>query len=321
MPQAAGRSIHIDVPLTNVALNYRPTGMIADLICPVVPVPKQSNLYPVWDQGDIFRSESDQRAPGAEARLIHRNVSSDNYFCKNYALKMSLTLEDMENADEAYIQILREGRTMHILDKLGLGWEVRIAGLCTSGTNVYSYSACASSWAVVTGGDPVGDVKTKIDMIQDVSGYRPNKIVFGGKAWRVFNKNDNVTKHFWGTAGGSGKSRFVTRQMAQEIFEVDEVLVGEAYRNTAGEGLTMSLASIWADHVWVGYVAPRPSIEVPSALYTFRWTRPGVPNMQAERHPYDSIKKKEEIEVGYYQDEKKVSTALMALLTNCTSSS
>ena len=147
---ATGHDIHIDVPLTNVALNYRPAGMIADMICPVVPVPKQSNLYPVWSQADAFRVEDDIRAPGAEARKITRNVSSDTYYCTGRALKMPLTLEDIENADEAYLQTLREGRTTYILDKLSLGWEKRIALLCTSGSNVYSYSACASAWTAGT---------------------------------------------------------------------------------------------------------------------------------------------------------------------------
>lgn len=318
---ATGRDIHIDVPLTNVALNYRPQGMIADIVAPVVPVPKQSNMYPVWNQADIFRVEDDNRAPGDEALKIYRSVSSDTFFCKNYALKTPLTLEDMENADEAYIQTLREGRTMFLLDKLGLGWEKRIALLCTSGSNVYSYTATASAWNVPAGGgDPVGNVMTKINMIQDMSGYRPNKIIFGGQAWRSFRIHDAVTKYFWGTAGGSGQSRMVSRQQAAQLFEVDDILVGEAYYNTAGPQLSMALASLWADHVWVGYVAPRPSIEVPSALYTFRWTRPGVPNMQVERHPFNSKTKTEEVEVGYYQDEKKVSSALMALLTNVNSS-
>ena len=34
--------IHIDAPLSNVLLKYRPTGFIADQILPVVPVMKQS---------------------------------------------------------------------------------------------------------------------------------------------------------------------------------------------------------------------------------------------------------------------------------------
>jgi hypothetical protein len=316
---ATGHDIHIDVPLSNVALNYRPSGMIADLICPVVPVPKQSNMYPIWSQADAFRVVDDTRAPGTEANRIHRSVSSDTYFCMGRALKMGITLEDMENADEGYINTLREGRTTYILDKLALGWEKRVALLCTSGSNVGSYTVTASAWTG-TGADPATDVLNKIHMVQDISGYRPNRIVMGGKAWRSFRKHSAVQNLIWGSAGGNPPSRLLSREQAAALFEVDQVLVGDAYYNTAGGQLTMSLASLWNDHVWIGYVAPTPSIEVPSALYTFRWSRPGIPNLQVERHPYDTKRKVEEIEAGYYQDEKKVSSALMALLLSVNSS-
>lgn len=318
---ATGHDIHIDVPLTNVALAYRPSGMIADMIAPIVAVPKQSNMYPIWSQADAFRVVDDMRGPGDEARKVYRTVSSDTYFCTPHALKMPITMEDIENADDGYIQAIREGRAMFLLDKLALGWEKRVALLCTSGSNVGSYTVTVSAWNVPAGGgDPITNVRTKINMVQDVSGYRPNRIVMGGQAWRSFRAHTAVQNAFWGTAGGSEQGRQLAIQDAKKLFEVDEFLVGEAYYNSAGGQLPMSLASLWADHVWVGYVAPRPSVEVPSALYTFRWTRPGIPNLQVERHPFDPKTKTEEVEVGYFQDEKKVSTSLMALLLSVNSS-
>lgn len=316
---ATGHDIHIDVPLSNIALDYRPQGMIADMIAPVVPVPKQSNMYPIWSSADAFRTVDDIRGPGEEARRIYRAVSSSTYFAQNYALKMPLTMEDIENADDGYLMKLRQGRAQYILNKLYLGWEKRIALKCTSGSNVYSYSACASAWTG-SGADPVADVLTKIDMINDMAGYRPNGIVMGGKAWRVFKKADAVTKYFWGTAGGNGSSRLVTRQMAAQLFEVDKFLVGEAYYNTTGEQTTQSLSALWGDHVFVYYAPAAPSTEDPSALYTFRWSRPGLPQLTVETHPWDAKRKTEEIEAGYYQDEKITSSALCALLTNVTSS-
>ena len=73
---ATGRDLHIDKHLSNVAMAYRPMGMIADLIAPIVPVGKQSDLYPVWSQADALRVEDDKRAPLTEANLITQDVSS-----------------------------------------------------------------------------------------------------------------------------------------------------------------------------------------------------------------------------------------------------
>lgn len=38
-----GKDVHVDVPLSNVAIAYRPQNLIAEEICPIVSVPKQSD--------------------------------------------------------------------------------------------------------------------------------------------------------------------------------------------------------------------------------------------------------------------------------------
>jgi hypothetical protein len=316
-----GRDLHIDVALSNVALNYRPQGMIADMVAPIVGVPKQSNLYPIWSQADAFRVEADQRGPGTEARIVHRNVSSGNYFAKNYALKADLTLEDMENADDAFLQGMREGKVNFILDKLMLGWEKRVGLACTSGSNVYSYSGPASAWTDLRDGysDPISNIITKQNMIQDVSGYRPNAIVMGGQAWRYFRRHQNVIRAVYGDMAGGMSGRQLNIANAKALLEVDYFAVGDAYYNTAEEGQSASLASIWKDYTLIYYRPPAASVDVPSFMYTFRWQKPGIPQMQVERHPWDPKTKKEEIEAGYYQDEKITSSALAALIITCNS--
>ena len=141
---ATGHDLHIDVPLSNVVVAYRPYGMVADKIAPIVPVPKQSNSYLIWSQADYWSSEDDKRAPGTEANKITRNVSSDTYNCDNYALKESLVLEDRENMDDAYVSELRTNKAKFLKDKLMLNWEVRVASQLTNTANVGSSSAVAS---------------------------------------------------------------------------------------------------------------------------------------------------------------------------------
>ncbi|HPA76841.1 MAG TPA: hypothetical protein PK888_13610, partial [Deltaproteobacteria bacterium] len=80
-----GHDVHIDVPLSQVAIAYNPRGFIADQIAPMVGVNKQSDGYYIWDIADAYRVEDSKRAPGAEANVIERSVSSGTYFAKNYA--------------------------------------------------------------------------------------------------------------------------------------------------------------------------------------------------------------------------------------------
>lgn len=315
---ATAKDLHIDQLLSNVAINYRPEAMIADLIAPVVPVPKQSDLYAIFSRADVLRIENTARAPGQEANIISRTVSSQTFYCNNYALQYPVTIEDKANSDPIFVQRLLNGRVMYIMDKLALDWENRIAALVTSTSNVGSSSAVTSAWTAVDAGnsDPRGDLQSAIDVVQDTTGKRPNRIVFGQKAWRNFKAHADIRNLIYGLNNGGG---FANVNNVRELFEVDQVLIGGAYKNTANEAQAEVLAQVWNDDVLVYYAAPNPSMEVPSFLYTFRWNAAGIPNMQVERHAYDTKKKSESVEAGYYQSEKVTGKEYSFLITAVTS--
>ena len=183
---------------------------------------------------------------------------------------------------------------------------------------VESSTAVASAWDDYSNADPLGDVWTAVDNVELATGFRPNRILFSGTAWRHFRRNATVidkstNPHI--TGGGLYPS---TRQM-EDLLEM-KVLVGNAWQNTAEEAMPLNLNQIWGDHVVVYYAPDRPTIESPSFGYFFRWAAQGLPNMQVERHPYDSRRHCDEVEIGYYQDEVITSKPLGFLISNVTSS-
>jgi len=314
---ATAESLHIDQLLSNVAINYRPMGMIADMVFPVVPVQKQSDHYAIFSRADILRIENTARSPGTEANKVTRETSSDTYFADNYALKYPVTIEDKANADPIFVQQLLNGRVEYIMDKLGLDWENRIASLVTNTSNVGSSAAVTSGWTDHTNSDPLGNLETAIYNVKDSTGMKPNRIVMGESAWRNFRRNDAVRNLIYGTNNGGG---YVNQTQAASLLEVDEILVGGAYKNTGNEAQAESLSQVWGDNVLIYFSAERPSVDRPSFGYSFRWSAPGLPNMQVERHPYDTRKKAEEVEAGYYQDEKITGSDYGFLLTAVNSS-
>ena len=314
-----GRGVHIDQHLSNMAINYRPAGFIADQIFPVVMVPKQSDKYVIFEQADLFRQENTKRARGAEANKIHSRVSSAGFYAENYALKADVTLEDRLNADPIFLNQFEEGRIRRVQDALLLDWEIRQATTMGS-ANVGTFAAVASAWTDYTAGntDPLGDVWTMVDNVETATGYRPNHVLFGGTAWRHFRRHANVIDKASSPTGPnvSAGGHYPRRQQVEAMLEM-KVIVGNAWKNTAAEGIAQSLSSVWGANVWV-YYAPEngnPSMEEPSAGYNFRWASPGLPNMQVERHPYDSRRHVDEVEIGYYQDEVLTATPLIAMVT------
>jgi len=320
---ATGHDLHLDQHLSNIAINYHPQGMIADVIAPIVKVVKQSDNYIIWDHADAFRVEEDKRSPGAEANKIERSVSSETYFADNYALKMPLNLEDRENMDPVFIGEMREGRTKFIKNKLMLSWEKRTAELCTSGSNVGSYATIDSDWIETRNSysDPLADCWTAIYNVADSTGYKPNRCIMGDTAWRYFRRHADVIDIIHGNTGNKGADsvRYATVEQFKKIFDLEAFHVGRAYYNSNQEGQSASLSVLWDDYVLWYYAPSNPSAEEPSFMYSFRWTKPGLPNMIAERHPFDPKTKSEEIELGYYQDEKITAKNLGYLMTHVTS--
>jgi len=300
-----------------MAIGYRPEGFIADMLFPTVNVQKQSNVYTVFSRADRLRRDRTDRAPGNEARLITEDVSSATYYAKNYALKAAVTIEDKENADPVIVTGLLNGKAQTLLDKLALDWEMRVSSQVTSTSNVGSSSAVSSAWDGA--GAPLTDLQAAIDNVRYSNGILAAglTVCMGDEAWTSFRRDSTVRNLIFGTNNGGG---YPSEAQAANLLGVKRVLVAGAFVNTGEEGLTESLSTVWKDNVLVYYAPDSPSIDRPSFGYNFRWAAPGLPNMQVERHPYSSRRKAEEIEVGYYQDEKLTGASYGFLLTAVNSS-
>lgn len=314
-----GKDVHVDVALSNVAIAYKPEGMIAELLCPVVSVPKQSDAYYIWSQADMFRTEDDKRAAGTEANKITRSISSGTFFADNYALKDNIPYEDIENADAGFLFTTRQSRVEFIKTKLLLNMEYRIAMQCTSTSNVGSSTTVGSAWTTYTAtkSDPYANVNTIIDNVYDSTGFRPNRVLFGEYAWRHFRRHADIIDLVYGNVDKGRSARVVTREQAAALFEVEQVLVGGAYYNTADEGQSASLSQIWNDNVLAYYAPMKAAKDKPSFMYGFRWNK--LMNMQAKIYQRERASA-EEVQLGYYQDEVITAKALGFLLKGVGSS-
>jgi len=308
--------LHIDMLLSNMLVGYRPKNMIADQIFPIVNVAKESDGYPIFSRADALRVESTERARGELANKITRSVSTDTYRVKNYALDYPFFLEDRANSDPIYLSKIYNGQAQFLFDKLALDWERRIANKVTSGTNVGSYAACASAWTDHTNSDPLGDINTMLNNVEDSTGMRPNHLVLAGKVWREVRQNVTLLNRVFGSNNGGG---YLSLNQLQELLEVERILIGGAYQNTANEAQSESLSQVWGANALCYYnpIGNDLTQDEPKFGTSFRWAPPGIPNMQVERHPFDSRRKTEDMEVGYHQDEKIVGASYGFLLTGC----
>lgn len=313
---AVGRDIYLDVPLSNVAIEHKPMGMIADAIFPVVTVRKQSGSIIEFNREDVLRIEDTKRAPGTPAKMVTRDVSSHTYYCTNYALGSGVTIEDRANADDVYIQTLFNDEVIYVRDKLSLDTELRVSNLVNNTSNVGSSSAVASGWGG-TGADPIADLNAAIDNVFDTTGLRPNKVVFGERAWRTARRHTSVRDLIKGVNNGGG---YASRENMKSLLEVDELLVAGTFQNTGGEGEAEALSRIWVDNVLVCFTPQVATKRSPTFGFQVQLVAPGIPNMQVERYGYDPKTKTDGFDLSYYQSEFLVNSSYSFLLTAVNSS-
>lgn len=319
MGNSTGRDLHVDQHLTEIAFGYRPKGLIADMIAPIVTVGKESNTYVKYSQAEALAAHDTLRARGTAAKKITASVSSDRYVVKNYALAYGIPVEDRANMDPAYVRGLDLGATFRVLDGLAIDWEKRVCSQISSGSNVGSAFVPNSAWnAGNTGntnaGDPIAAIYAAREQQNTITaGYGPNSILFGWKAWNWFRRNYHARNFINGVNNGGSH---ITREQAQSALEFERLMVAGSFRSTNNEAQAATYTNNFpADAVLLYYAPQRASTEEPSFMYSFRWQAPELPApMVVERHPFDTKRKEDLIEAGYYQDEKITAATLGHLI-------
>jgi hypothetical protein len=145
---ATGRALHIDALLSNVAINYAPQTFVGDQIAPIVNVPNETGIYPVFNRLEFFSSERTERARGTEANKVTRSVGSDGYAAKNYALGMDMPIEDKANMDPAFAFELEAGNARYLTGKLLMDYDRRVIALGNLSTSVATTFLVSSGWGV-----------------------------------------------------------------------------------------------------------------------------------------------------------------------------
>jgi hypothetical protein len=309
-----GKGLHVDQLMSQIAINHKPEGFIWDQIAPIVSVAKETDAFPVFNRGEAFAVENDLRSRGTEANRITRSVGTATYGCKNYALALDTAVEDRANMDAAFQFELDAGTTRYITWKLNLSADRRILpkAVAAVGTTFLT----GSSW-IVSGanqGDAFAQIVQMQEQVRAATAQKPNSLIFGWRAWQYFRRNTAARNLILGTNNGGG---LITRTRAQELFEVERFLVAEQFYNPSNENKTEVYSNTFPQDAVMAYYAPmQASRETPSFMYSFRWTNPdlGVP-FAAIRHEFDTRKKVDGIEVGYYQDEQITGSAFSAILT------
>lgn len=276
-----------------MAIRYaqRSSDFIAGQVFPIVPVMYRSDFYSIFKKADFMRDDVEVRPMGGRPAQTFYDIEKGHYFCEEYALEARLDDRERANAEEPIqpelriIEALTEKQLIH-RDRLWVEaymqpgvWNTQWEGVTGPGSEPeHSFK----KFDLSGGEEPINFFDERCREMKEQTGQRPNVLVIGPELFVKLKNNVALIERIKYTYGpGQQSPGVVTPSIMAKMFDVERVLVAEAVYNSAGEGQTEKIEFICPPKdALLCYAAAAPSINRPSAGYTFAWTTrlPGVSN-------------------------------------------
>ena len=285
-------NVHVNVPLSNLAVKYQPSmdGFIADQVCPRIPVVHESDLYYTWQQSDFFAVDvSDLVADRSAAREVDFVPTTASYQAVKRELAFTISDRERNNADNqlqlertkqqgtlARLALLRERRVAALFKISSTTTTVAGGEVITGGIDTTMTAASNPKWDVSTTlySDFAKQLTTGIQKMRQAIGVRPNTLIVPaavaeGAQWSgIFSSAGGPISQYTGSP--EGNPYFAEYPLLPSRILGMRVLVPGNIMNTAKEGQTASYSDIWGKDVVMAYVTPGPAMDNPSAAYTFQ---------------------------------------------------
>ena len=178
-----------------------------------------------------------------QPNVVEFGGTEDSGFVQDYGLEDHIPQQDLDNASNGYNNFDPRGNAVELLTEIiALDREKRVAAKVQNKNN-YAHKE------TLTGSDQWSDPASK-PLIQLVDALetpikRPNVITLIRKASIQLRRNPSVVKAFNGTLSDDG---LVPMSFIRELLEVEEILLGAAWYNSARPGHDMQLERIWGNH-------------------------------------------------------------------------
>jgi hypothetical protein len=282
MPQPTLTDVHVNAPLTNMSIAYlqNPNDYIADKVFPVLPVPKSSNIYFLYDRGRWFVDEAAVRVDGEESAGTGYSLSQATYSCKVYALHKDVGPQVRAQSDTP-LDADRDA-TIFLTQRLAISRERQFVsnyfktGIWTGSTTGTDITP-GTKWDAANS-TPIEDIEAQSFNVKKLTGFFPNRFVLGTNTYKALKNHDEFLQRIKYTERGVVTPDIMASVLAppnqpespQNGFKV---FVASAIYNSAKEGQadSMNWAATNTDAL-LSYATDAPGIQQPSAGYIFTWT-------------------------------------------------
>ena len=268
MPQA---STLYNPVLSSIAVDFKNRSYIADRILTPVNVPQKFGKYLVWDQGVTFKAPRTAYAQDGSPGMLELKASLASFSLESKALSATVDPEEISQAPQAQVEGMK---TSKLVQALQLDLEMKVAAQLTSSSVMTGNTTLSgtSQWSDFTNSDPINAIITQADALP----ARPNTFIAGREVISKLRMHPKVLNAIQYTQRGG----LAPLSALADLFEVDQILVGDAFKDTANEGQAASKSRIWGKTAILAYVDrsnPSPLMDQPTLGYLPTLAGPATP--------------------------------------------
>lgn len=235
----------VDPYLTSIAVAYRNGLMIADSVMPRIPVLREVFRYYKYEKADKFTVPDTKVGRKGQTHEIEFGSTETTGQVVSYGLEDPIPNDDLVNAAGSPVDPLGQSAE-NLTDLIELDREVRVAAVVFNAANYATANketlAGSTQWSHADS-NPVNAILAALDAMI----FRANKMVLGRAVFTRLIQHPKVVAAALPLGGNAATGGKVTRQALADLFELQEVLVGEGWVNSNKRGKEASLARVWGD--------------------------------------------------------------------------
>jgi hypothetical protein len=248
----------IQPELTAIAIAWSNQNFIADLVLPRSEVARKEFKYTSFNKEEGFTIPDTKVGRTSRPNEIEFGASETTDQVEDYGLEDAVPQADMDNAQGTRINPLARA-TSGLTNLIALDREKRVADLVFSAASYPTGNKVTLSgnaqWSDFTNSDPIDDITSAMDSMLAT----PTRMVIGQSAFTKLRQHPKIAK---ATLGNSGDVAIVARQAIAELFELQEVIVGQAWVNNAKKGQSASYTRLWGKHCALIYHNPEAVMSI-----------------------------------------------------------
>lgn len=261
---APNRPFVVDPILTTIAIGYRnpAASLIADAVLPRVPVGAEKFGWTEYPLSEAFNTPDARVGRRGRVQQLEFGGTEQTSEVEDFGLESPIPYSDIDAAAEARQRKVStfdpEGHAaMMLADAVANIREVRVAQLVqTLGTYAADKRVTLAGndqFSDYVNSDPIGVIKAGCEATLV---YPPNTMAMGRAVWSKLSSHPKLVNAVKGNVTNAG---IITKEQLRELFSdygIKDVLVGDAFYNTAKPGQAQVLGRAWGKHISLLHINP-----------------------------------------------------------------